>query len=350
MNKITDTTSKRNSSVELFRIIATLLVLMVHFNGWFVGMPEQFEGFTAKSIGQTIIESISCICVNCFLVITGWYGLRLKWRHIIKIWSIIVWVYVPFYLVMAIYNNDFSLLRLAYEFIAIGKESYYVQCYLMLMLLSPILNVFIDKYGRKSLPLVLIFWAIEFLLDCIFSNKSLGFAKGYELTHFVFIYLLIRTARLYDNEIKQWYNVQRATLILVCCTLIIASLYIAGVRWAFAYTNPLNILMAFTLFYIFEHRKFTSRYIDWFSSSTLSVYIAHVTPPLINILWEWDNHIIQTYPYWQYLILMLATIIIVFISVTLYDKIRELIFDRINNSISSWIEKKTSIFEIYDGK
>ena len=35
---------QRNSSVELYRIIATLTVLIVHFNGWFVGgMPEKFD-------------------------------------------------------------------------------------------------------------------------------------------------------------------------------------------------------------------------------------------------------------------------------------------------------------------
>lgn len=38
---MTNSVSKqRNSSVELFRIIATFLVLIVHFNGWFVGIPE----------------------------------------------------------------------------------------------------------------------------------------------------------------------------------------------------------------------------------------------------------------------------------------------------------------------
>lgn len=28
---------ERNSSIELFRILATFLVLIVHWNGWFVG-------------------------------------------------------------------------------------------------------------------------------------------------------------------------------------------------------------------------------------------------------------------------------------------------------------------------
>ena len=32
---------ERNSSIELFRILATFLVLVIHWNGWFVGgIPE----------------------------------------------------------------------------------------------------------------------------------------------------------------------------------------------------------------------------------------------------------------------------------------------------------------------
>ena len=62
---------ERNSSIELFRILATFLVLIVHWNGWFVGgMP----GITRDTLsvfrgGQAIIESLSACCVNCFLLI-----------------------------------------------------------------------------------------------------------------------------------------------------------------------------------------------------------------------------------------------------------------------------------------
>ena len=35
---------QRNSSVELFRILATFLVLIVHLNGWLLGgTPETFS-------------------------------------------------------------------------------------------------------------------------------------------------------------------------------------------------------------------------------------------------------------------------------------------------------------------
>ena len=33
----------RNSSLEFYRIIATFTVLVVHFNWWFVDIPERFD-------------------------------------------------------------------------------------------------------------------------------------------------------------------------------------------------------------------------------------------------------------------------------------------------------------------
>lgn len=48
----------RNSSIELYRILATISVLVIHFNGWFVGgLPQYFEfiNITAFRIGQLVI-------------------------------------------------------------------------------------------------------------------------------------------------------------------------------------------------------------------------------------------------------------------------------------------------------
>ena len=37
---------QRNSSVELYRILATFLVIIVHLNGWLAGgMPELFSDY-----------------------------------------------------------------------------------------------------------------------------------------------------------------------------------------------------------------------------------------------------------------------------------------------------------------
>lgn len=332
----------RNSSIELFRIIATLLVLIVHFNGWFVDMPSTFTGFSVFTISQDIIESISCICVNCFLVITGWYGLRFKWKHVWNIWSVLVWIYVPFYLVYSYFYNDFSIKLLLFKIIAIGQESYYVQCYLMLLFLSPILNSFIEKFGKRILPYTLAFWVIEIVFDWILQNMCLGFGRGYELTHFILMYLLGQTAFLYRKEIRKYYKSKYCVMSIISGTVVISIMYLVlPSKYCFVYSNPLNIIMAFSLFFIFERKTMHSRFINWIASSTLAVYILHITPPFINILREWDFSLLQTHTYPVYLGLISITIFIVFASGILYDKIRILLLLPIVTKTSNWLSKNT---------
>lgn len=335
--------NKRNSSVELFRIIATFLVLIVHFNGWFVGtMAEKITVFTLPNIIQSIIEASSITCVNCFLVITGWYGLRFKWKHVWTIWSILVWIYVPFYLVYSYFYNDFSIKLLLFKIIAIGQESYYVQCYLMLLFLSPILNSFVEKFGKRILPYTLAFWSIEIVFDWILKNKSLAFGHGFMLTHFILMYLLGQTANLYKTEINNLFSVKKFLFIYMSGVVIIFCMYIyIPFQITFAYSNPVNVIMAFSLFFIFERRVFYNSIINTISTSTLAVYIAHITPPVYNILKEWDIYVLSNYSYFLYLVIMAITIIIVYIIATIYDLIKKPIFTTPGRLFCNYISRIT---------
>lgn len=334
---------RRNSSVELYRILATLLVLIVHFNGWFVGMPSRFAGFSVFTISQDLIESISCICVNCFLVITGWYGLSFKWKHVWAIYSVLVWIYVPFYLWNSYNTSTFSLFGgLVMSIIAIGRESYYIQCYLMLLFLSPLLNTFISKNNKQILPYVLIFWGIEVVFDWILGNKCLGFGRGYELTHFVLMYLLGRTAFIYKDRLN---TILPDWMCAVNCVLgiglITVMYFFIDSKYCFGYSNPLNVIVSFSLFFLFERKTFHNKLINSIGRSTLAVYIMHITPPLIKYLWDWDNYCLNEYSYGRYLLLMLGTIIIVFIVAVAYDKIKNLFMPQIGSYICNWLNKRT---------
>ena len=60
---------------------------MVHFNGWFVDMPEKYDysSPTLFRVGQVIIEASTCICVNMFLIISGYFGIRLRLISVLKL-------------------------------------------------------------------------------------------------------------------------------------------------------------------------------------------------------------------------------------------------------------------------
>lgn len=200
-----DKVRKRNSSVELFRILATLMVVIVHYNGWLAGgMPDHFDlsGASFCTVSQAVIEGFTAVCVNCFLVITGFYGVKLKPKTFWNMWILLVSIYVPCEIVMQIHEGAFSPRPLIDDLIAFTRESYYVQDYLMLVFLSPVLNTFIDKYGKKILPYALVFWGIEIVFDWLRHNQSLGFAQGYSLIHFILMYILGRTAFLYKDVIR----------------------------------------------------------------------------------------------------------------------------------------------------
>lgn len=347
MDKSTIKIKERNSSVEIYRIIATFLVLIVHFNGWLADMPEKFTTFSVFTVSQTFIEAFSCICVNCFLVITGWYGLKLKFKHLWTIYSVIVFIYVPFYLATCFYHHTFSINQFLMNFIAIGRESYYIQCYLMLVFLSPVLNSFIKHFGRNILIWTLTFWIIEVCLDWILSNKCLGFAKGYGLTHFILLYFIGQTASIYKKEINKYLKDIYCIFIIIVGILLIGLLYICGLSMkdAFAYSNPINIIMAFMLFFIFERKTYHSKIINWIGSSTLAVYILHITPPVLTIIKKWDLYSLSHYSYSKYLILITLTIIGIFLIGILYDKIRILFFKPFNLIIyRSKFYKKINFF------
>lgn len=331
---------ERNSSVELFRIIATFLVLITHFNELFLGLPEQMTEWDNIHLGQAVICSASITCVNCFLVITGWYGLRFKWKHLWTIWMVLVWIYVPFYVVDSYFYGHPSISGVLFNIFAVGQLNYYVQCYLMLLFLSPILNSFIDRYGRRILPYTLSFWAIEVVFDWILDNPHIAFGGGFQLTHFIFMYLLGRTAFLYREEILRFINVKRTVVIYLSGIVVLTLFYMfISKRWAYSYSDPVNIVMAFVLFLVFEKRKFYSPVINWISCSTLAVYVFHVTPPVVTYLRRLDIYLIGNYAYYQYLIMVAGIIICIFIVAVLYDKIRILVFSRIGDKICDWISR-----------
>lgn len=317
-----DSKAVRNSSVEVFRILATFLVLIAHFNGWFVGGIPKFDGeeVSAFRIGQLFIGSLCACCVNCFLVISGWYGIRLKWKTIWNINWMLLCVYVPFYVVRCFITHEFRLYTLLTCFFGVLRESYFIQCYLMVMFLSPVLNVFIEKYGRKILPYVLCFWGIEFFAEVI-GNQSLGINEGYSVIHFVLMYMLARTASLYKKELMK---VKRHKWIIgyFVCALILCGMHIFGVRWIWNYSNPVVILSAFCLFMPFLYRTYYNRKINWIAGSTLAVYIMHVCSPLIDVLRRIDNHMLQNYSYALYLFGAGFVILLVFGLCVVYDKIR----------------------------
>ena len=319
---------ERNSSVEIFRILAMFLVCVVHWNGWFVPMPDSFSSdYSAASIGQILLESISVPCVNMFLIISGYYGVKLKARSLVNLFLLILSVSLPFYIVNSIWHQTFDFKSFIHCFSHYG---YFIQCYVMLLFLSPVLNVSIEKYGKRLLPWVLLFWLIEFMMGFVWVDADrLGVNYGYSLVHFVFMYFLARMLYLYRERIL---CLNKVLWIwgFILCTIFISLIYVwKGKDLAYSYANPFVIVSAFCLFIPFLHYSFYNKGINWIAKRTFTVYIIQISMPVIGLLSSLDIYLLNNYSYIVYLLLSLVMLLILYGWSIMYDYIRSFITDPI---------------------
>ena len=297
----------RNSSIELYRIIAMLFVVIVHCNGWFVGgMPDNFDetNLSVFRISQATIQAITCTCVNMFLLISGYFGLKLKWKSILNIYMLLISISIPFYLLNVYLGDTFSIRQFLSRFMAFSRSGYFVECYLLLMFFSPVLNAFIEKLGKKILLWVLLFWGIEIYFEFVLHDGDLGFMRGYSFIHFVLIYMIGRTLSLYKDLLFQ-INKGMYLIIYILSTIIILCLYTTlDMLSAYSYCSPFNIIATCSLFMIFAKTIYYNQWINWIASSTFAVYIIHINNPVFNWLRNFDNAILTNNTYPSYLLTM----------------------------------------------
>ena len=78
-----DKIKERSSNFELLRIIAMVLVLIIHV---LICLPRPTNSLVVeepyKALAFYLTDSISIICVNIFVLISGWFGINLKLRKL----------------------------------------------------------------------------------------------------------------------------------------------------------------------------------------------------------------------------------------------------------------------------
>lgn len=336
---------QRNSSIELYRIIATFAVLIVHFNGWFLGdwpLPEyDITNPTLFRTGQMVLEALSIICVNMFVIISGYFGIKLKLSSVVKLYVYLLLIYVPLYFLRYASVHEFVFADFLERFFVISYAGYFIQCYFLLMILSPILNAFIDKYGKAVLKWVVVFWVLEFWFGCIMDVEELGYNHGFSVIHFVLMYLIARCIRLYEDDIKkikQWVWV----LGYLLSTLVIIMSHIVGIKWCWDYSNPVVVFSSVCSFLPFLYKTYHNKVINWIASGTLAVYIIHVTRHIRLVLYSVDVRLLETNSYPMYLVKISVVILITFVLSALCGIVCNLISNRVAKYIDS---KKIVIFE-----
>lgn len=247
---------ERQSNIELLRIVATLMILMVHFSSWFptfFGVESYWVGGTAMAVTRATLNSLSCIGVPLFVLISGYFSIHPKVRSLLNLFTCLAFFYLGTYLLNCWITGDavFQHHRVLRSLLAFSHENWFIQCYLFLMLLSPVLNAFVEKVSEKAfLTYILIFMACAFYFGCVHDSTYFYFNGGYSVTTFIMIYLVGRYLRLYGEKRMESVSSWKIALVWIGCTALICiwKLFLPKYGLFVSYCSPIQILSAVSFF------------------------------------------------------------------------------------------------------
>ena len=330
---------ERDSNIELLRIIATLFIMMLHCNGWilrdFGGVNGWFIGGYSVGMSRILIQNITVLGVDLFILISGFYGLRPKLKSIVNLFTLLLFFYVGCYLWnCALGHEDFTWLNLCSNFLAFSRANWFINSYLFLLLLSPLINAFVDSVSTHRLG----YYTIAYCLltqyfGSLMVNQYWWYNGGYSIVMMVGVYLVGR----FLNRIKNWLNgIRYVNIVLVFFSLILIMSIIRCLSsneevWL-NYGSPITIFAA-TIFFILFYRipTFNSKLINWTGSSCLAAYVLHTCYPMFPWLVRKDISFFLNDAYPLYCIKISAVIGGIFVLAILLDKVRMLMFKPLIN-------------------
>ncbi len=315
----------RQAGIELLRGILMLMIVLVHLTGNGVLKSDAPIAFTEPNwLWANLIDAICYPAVNTFVLISGYFGIRLSLGRVLKL-DIPVIIYSVSLFVLF---GSFSIGGLVSSFIPIlSKEYWFLTAYFLLMLLSPFLNAFLDSRNQRQLKMLL-FWALLlFVIMPSFSPFCLSESRGMDVINFSVLYIVGRSLACFNVNVSRrksvWLYIA-STLIVFALTVLFAYRFDINSGWKsmfYAYNSVFVYLQAIGLFFLFKQFHINDnvgRVIKWVAPSFFFVYIIHSCPVIADKLYFWISS--ADYYYSEYFVL--HTIIwafIIFVSCIFID-------------------------------
>lgn len=344
MNKPKDVHWKaRESNMELLRIISMVLVLASHASYTSLNPPTQIDISTSlvSVFLRALSESFSTICVNAFILISGWYGIKVRVRRFAELIFQVLFISISLYFAMRVLGLTRSISMIEWIELLLFKHLgyWFVRAYIILYLFAPVLNIFVDNVSRKQLKKFLISF---FVLQIIYGFYHYGgwYAGGYSPLSFMGLYLLARYMRLYPNKYTQFNKYIDLSLYLVLsvftavCSLALTYFWGKGGTVLFLYSSPLVILSSVFFFLFFTKIMFQNSFVNWVSTSCFAVYLVHTSPYIFHIYYiDVIRCWYEVESCFSFLLNTFGLIVFFYVFSIIFDKVRILIW---NTFLCSW--------------
>lgn len=322
----------RDSNVELLRIVSMILVMVVHADYLALGAPtqEDISVSYSNSFVRAFVEALSCICVNVFVLISGWFKIKFRLERLMELIFQVIFIGVALYVLMRVlgYTEVMSIKDWVRLFFLKSRAYWFVKAYLILYIFTPLLNSFVDNCNRSQLKTFLIgFYLLQSIYGFYASNA--WFSEGYSPLSFMGLYILSSYIRLYPNcWVKLCKYIDMAIYLSISafnalCAIILTPYFEKGSTLMFLYSSPFVIMASIYFFLFFTKLSFKSKFVNWISISAFAAYLVHCSnyvfePFYLCIIRDWYD----TKPLLVFIFYTIGLIALLFSFSIMIDKVR----------------------------
>lgn len=355
---------KRRANFELLRVLAMVMVVVMHFLTWSDNLPVMDKNLDEIRIVGALLEAFCLVAVNVYVFISGYFGVNGSFRPskairlLAQIWfyALLVWaVFVAAGMPTALSREGiYGLIQ--YLFPIETEHYWFATAYFMLYLLTPVLNAAAKNMSKRQMQIMI--GALLILFSGIKSVSPVVFVfdrYGYDLSWFICVYLVAAYCSLYGFpffEKRRWSVYVGSALAGFGIHL---SMWALGQRWDcfhYYFTVPFhyNFILCLTgtigLFYGFSHihikeGKFASG-IRKMGSLCFGVYLLHEHIDLRALWYGWMRRLLNPggkegllFFLWE----LFGSVVILFAAGIIIDWIRERLF-----SVVAAAVRKTKIY------
>lgn len=328
---------RRNSSIELVRILSMIMIIILHYNNDMLGGAL---GHVSK--GEInyhflyIVESICIVGVNVFILVTAFFSesvKEIKVRKIVDLYFLMIFYdFIGYVISVIIGENTFSMKEVIVTVLPflVGRR-WFVETYIILMMLIPFINKIINHINKKSHELAI------FIQVALFSIwPTIGFSApvldhGYGIITFIMLFFIGTYIKKYivKMEVRKDYLIPccvMTSIISIVAIYFQSILHIGGGAWD--YCNFFVLVGSVSLFLLFSCgiSEFYNDKINGIAKHTYGVFLIHTNRALANTIYQNIFKCEEVYDSKYLWVHLIITVVLLFVICIVIDAIRAFIF------------------------
>ena len=297
---------------------------------------------------RCLIQFICLPCVNIFILISGYFGIHPKLKGFLNLVFQVIFFSAICYAILIISGHARVTIKGIAEIFGLTSAFWFFKSYLLLYLLSPVLNSFSDNASKKQFTIVLVsFFAFQTIFGW-YLHTAHFFCTGMSTISFIGLYLLGRFISIYRPHFSQYNRFCYLALffLLVMSLLLVTmvlphflsvtqeKLYANLVLPLGYYSSPIVIVQVVSLFLFFSSLNFSSKRINRVASCCFAIYLLHQRSDFIPIWTSFLNNLHNTHSLFSFYSILIGIIILYLLSCYIIDSFRLLLWKRVSRNIA----------------